>query len=147
MRANEIKIGQSFTRAMEDGIFRRVAPSLPDKLHALYGKHVWAIASDDSLVVVHPDNSVQLTQQGAGTLPFSIEHHAGGGHRFTGRVEVTDTGLEVFFDKYGMHGTENGAPVFIEIDKGHPMIRIWSELASEDATHNVSLESAIFNRQ
>jgi hypothetical protein len=57
-----------------------------------------------------------------------------------GFVDIFERGILVKIDGFGTAHDEY--PILIEQINGVPIVRVWSDLASEDATHVVGLEKA-----
>lgn len=141
MRTSDLKPGQRFKLATDP---RTLTALYCDP--AFYRDTVYAVDDSDNLIGTHPDSYCELIAETPGkALPFSIVHHADDRLTLRGRVEVKPQGIEIYFDGYGVHGAAAGfgSPVFIEVDdNGHPVLRAWAEIDSEDPTHKINLAAA-----
>jgi len=63
--------------------------------------------------------------------------------KYPGTVEISDTGICITFKGYGTDaGGPDDSPIFIEIQDGVPVLRVWSNINQEDPTDRISLEDA-----
>lgn len=131
MRVSDLKPGTYFKLATDPRVLRLLA----------YDNGMFAVDAENNLVGLHPDSWVEPAEPTDLSLDFTIRH--ANGKALAGMVVVCDHSLEIYFDGYGRHGLEDGAPLAIEPDKsGCPLVVAFTEVYSADPTHRLSFDSA-----
>lgn len=135
MRASDFQQGEYFKLATDPRVLRMLKFDPADLWQAEWDNCLYAVA-DGCLVAVHPDSYAERVEPEA---DLSLEFNVG---KLSGMVVVCDNSLEVYFDGYGKHGLEDGAPLSIDLRGGCPMVVAFAEIHGADATHRISLAGA-----
>jgi hypothetical protein len=82
-------------------------------------------------------------------LKFNLFDEEVGDEIFGNIDSKENLGISIFFEGYGdcTSQDDSGTPVYIEKYDGKLQVRIYGDINSEDATHNISLEGARLNKR
>ena len=76
-------------------------------------------------------------------MVYEIED-SNNGKKLLATVTFTSRGIGIGFNGYGDKTSEDGEGevIFVDVEGGNPMVRVWGDINEEDPTHTITLEGA-----